>query len=86
MGQQPEGTYRPSLRVLVAIGAAAIAVGLFVAPLGSVLLVGLVLVCPLMMVGMHRAGTRTGGRSGTPEDHMQAGAESDTHKKRMGKE
>ena len=43
--------YGPGLAV--AAVAAVLAVGLFGVPLGSVLFVGLLLLCPLMMMGMH---------------------------------
>ncbi len=45
----------------VAVGAAALAVGLFGIPLGSVLFVGLLLLCPLMMMGMHGGHGAPGG-------------------------
>ena len=35
-------------------------------PLGTLLFLGLFLVCPLMMLGMHRHGRRNGGNSASP--------------------
>ena len=56
MSQQRWGTTRVPSGVLAAIGGAALAVWLFGVPLGTVLLVGLFLICPLMMAGTHGSG------------------------------
>ncbi len=53
-----------------AVVAAALAVGLFGIPLGSVLFVGLVLMCPLMMMGMH-GGHGASARPDAVHDHRQ---------------
>lgn len=86
MRKRPEGTFRPFLWVLAAIGVAAVAVGLFGAPLGSVLLLGLVLVCPLMMVGMHGSGSHTSRRAGVHKSQTQTAPEPDTYKTWIGRE
>lgn len=72
MSQRPEGTFRPPVGILAAIGAAVVAVGLFGVPLGTVLLVGLFLLCPLMMAGMHGGGHSHGQAGGSHEGHSQA--------------
>ena len=72
MSQRPEGTFRPPVGILAAIGAAAVAVGLFGVPLGTVLLVGLFLLCPLMMAGMHGDGHSHGQAGGSHEGHSPA--------------
>ncbi len=53
MNHETQGWRRFGPGVAVAAVAAVLAVGLFGVPLGSVLFVGLVLLCPLMMMGMH---------------------------------
>lgn len=62
------GSSRPRFQtvILVALGAAAVAVGIFGVPLGTVLLVGVWLLCPLLMMGMHGGHAHTSGseRSG----------------------
>ncbi|HLB62826.1 MAG TPA: hypothetical protein VJN50_08880 [Actinomycetota bacterium] len=57
------GSSRPRVQtiVLVALGAAAVAVGIFGIPLGTVLLVGVWLLCPLLMMGMHGDHAHTPG-------------------------
>jgi len=68
MSRRSEANVRRPGVLLVTAGVAAAAVGLFGVPLGTVLLVGLFLLCPLMMVGMHG-----GGRArGSHEDDTQA--------------
>jgi hypothetical protein len=62
----------------VAVVAAALAVGLFGIPLGSVLFVGLLLVCPLMMIGMH-GGHGAPGRPDEVQDHIQSTREPPPH-------
>lgn len=71
MSWRREGTFRLPV-LLAAIGAAAAAVGLFGVPLGSVLLVGLLLLCPLMMAGMHGGGHSHGQVGGSHEGHTEA--------------
>ena len=77
MSQRPEGTFRLPVGVLAAIGAAAVAVGLFRVPLGTVLFLGLLLLCPLMMAGMHGGGHSHGQGGGSHEDHTHAGSRPD---------
>lgn len=59
--------YGPGLAV--AAVAAVLAVGLFGVPLGSVLFVGLLLLCPLMMMGMHGGHGSAGGSDVAVHDH-----------------
>lgn len=66
---------RPGLVGLVVI---ALAIGVFKVPLASILFVGLALLCPLMMLGMHGSGRDHAGRAtGThdlePGRHAGAG-------------
>ena len=51
-------SWRVPVAALASLGAAALAVGLFGVPLGIVLVVGLLLLCPLLMSGMHAGGQR----------------------------
>jgi hypothetical protein len=46
---------------------AVVAVVGFGIPLGTLLIIGLVLCCPLMMLGMHSGGHDKGGGSSPPE-------------------
>jgi hypothetical protein len=61
-------TFGPWLAAAVA--AAVLAVGLFGVPLGSVLFVGLLLVCPLMMMGMHGGHGPPGRPDGVHDDGL----------------
>lgn len=47
--------------LIVGAGVVLVAVTVFKVPLASFLLLGVVLLCPLMMLGMHGAGHRHGG-------------------------
>ena len=58
--------------VLVALGAAAVAVGIFGIPLGTVLLVGVWLLCPLLMMGMHGDHAHTSGSERSDHGHPAA--------------
>ena len=61
----------------VVAGAALTAAGFVTGPLATLLLVGLLLLCPLMMLGMHRDG-HDQARQGTDQDdadHAMDGAE-----------
>jgi hypothetical protein len=60
MSPRSEANLRRPGALLVIAGVAAAAVGLFGVPLGTVLLVGLFLLCPLMMLGMHGGGPAGG--------------------------
>ncbi len=56
-----------ALIALVTAGAI-VAVTLFEVPLGTLLFLGILLLCPLMMSGMHRGGHGHGGPSRATED------------------
>ena len=64
--------------VLVAVGLAVLAVMLFRVPLATVFSLGLLLICPLLMVGMHgrhhggQASSSDGGRA-HPHDRVDGG-------------
>lgn len=72
MDQGPKEVFRPPLAVLAAVAVAIVAVGLFKVPLGTVLLLGLLLLCPLMMAGMHGGGHSHGQSGGSHDDHTGA--------------
>ena len=55
---------RVGVALAVAAGVALVAVSVFKIPLSSVLFLGVVLMCPLLMVGMHAGGHDHGHGSG----------------------
>jgi Protein of unknown function (DUF2933) len=72
---------RPKLRiVLLALGAVVVAVTLFRVPLATVFTLGVLLICPLLMIGMHGGGhgaehsTADEGPIRQPEPAMEGGA------------
>lgn len=58
--------------LLLAAAAAVLAVTVFQVPLGTLLVLGLLLVCPLMMVGMHGRGHGATSEAGCAEGGPRA--------------
>jgi Na+/glutamate symporter len=69
MNYETQGWRRFGPGLAVAVVAAVLAVGLFGVPLGSVLFVGLLLLCPLMMMGMHGGHGAPRGSDSATDDH-----------------
>lgn len=57
--------------IAIALGAAALAATVFKVPLGTLLLFGLVLLCPLLMAGMHGGEHEHGGPRDAPEEDAE---------------
>ena len=67
------GTAQTSRRPLIAValGVAVVALTVFKVPLGTLLLLGLVLLCPLLMAGMHGGGHDHGGQHHADEEDAE---------------
>ena len=57
--------------IAVALVAAAIGATVFKVPFGTLLLFGLLLLCPLLMAGMHGGGHDHGGPRDAPEEDAE---------------
>lgn len=67
-GRRMEGRHmRVRTVILVVVGLVVLAVTLFRVPLATVFTLGLLLICPLLMVGMHGGG-HGGGHANSPDD------------------
>lgn len=70
-----DGTRKYGTVIGVGLGAAALALWAGV-PLGTILLIGVVLLCPLMMMGMHDSGHEAHGSATRTESRPDARGQS----------
>lgn len=57
--------------IAVALGVALLAVTVFNVPLGTLLLLGVLLLCPLLLTGMHGGGHDQGGQHHADEEDCE---------------